>query len=355
MSTRDIVVIGASAGGVEALMALVHALPEDLPASVFIVQHVSAGAISSMPAILTRAGRLPAGHAIDGERIQPGRIYIAPPDRHLLVHHGYVRVVRGPRENHSRPAIDPLFRSAALAYTGRVIGVVLTGALDDGSAGLATIKRLGGIAMVQDPEEALVRSMPEHALAMVDVDYCLGVVAIAQTIVQLSQSPAPEEGAMHMPPRDGHDLAFEGRIAAMELASIEDDGRPGSPSQFGCPECGGVLWERDDVELLPFRCRVGHAYSAATLLESQSNSVEVALWSALRALEEKASLTRRLIERAGTGRYQALAGRYQEQLRDTEREAATIRELLLNGPTYAQGSVDGPFVEAPTASPEAVS
>jgi two-component system, chemotaxis family, protein-glutamate methylesterase/glutaminase len=184
-------VVGASAGGVAALKTLVSELPETLAAAVFIVLHVPAGSVSRLPEILNHAKRLPAAHAANGERIRGGRIYIAPPDHHLLIDGAYVRVMRGPKENRQRPAIDPLFRSAAMSHAGRVIGVVLTGALDDGTAGLAAIKDAGGIAIVQDPDDADTPDMPRSALAHVDVDFCLPLRAIAAHLTDLVQSPVP--------------------------------------------------------------------------------------------------------------------------------------------------------------------
>jgi two-component system chemotaxis response regulator CheB len=353
MPPREVVVIGASAGGVEALMTLVAALPGELPAAVFVVQHVPADGTSALPAILSRVGALPAAHAVDNEPIRRGRIYVAPPDLHLIVHRDRVRVVHGPRENRSRPAIDPLFRSAAMHFGRRVIGIVLSGALDDGTAGLAIIKRLGGVAIVQDPEEALVRSMPDHALAFVDVDHCLPLTAIAETVVELTQTALPLKGATRMAKREADELAYETQIAELDLDAIEDDGRPGAPSPFGCPECGGVLWERDDDDVLRFRGRVGHAYSAASLFASQSEAIEGALWSALRALEEKSSLTKRLLDRAEMRKYKAAMARYQEQFDDAERQAEVIRSVLL-GSRWIEGnslSPSDPLARAGAVNP----
>src|SRR5690348_4386832 len=190
---HDIIVVGASTGGVEALAQLASDLPETLPAAVFVVLHLPPQAPSHLPQILARYGPLPASQPRDGEPIHHGRIYVAPPDFHLMVERGRVRVVRGPRENRHRPAIDPLFRTAALAYGPRVIGVILTGALDDGTAGLYAVKQRGGVAVVQDPRDALIDSMPRNALEYVAVYHCLPLREIAAPLTRLAHKPAPPE------------------------------------------------------------------------------------------------------------------------------------------------------------------
>ena len=195
---HDVIAVGASAGGVEALIDLVRDLPEDLPAAIFVVLHVAATETSALPRILARHSPLPVKHAVDGEPIVLGQIYVAPPDRHLLVHEDHVRVVRGPRENNHRPAVDPLFRSAALAYGPRVVGVVLSGSLDDGAAGLQAISLAGGIGIVQDPEDALYRGMPENAIAADEPDYVVPLDEVADILRRLTQEPA-EEGPDEVP------------------------------------------------------------------------------------------------------------------------------------------------------------
>ena len=184
--TRDIIVIGASTGGVEALCTLLRAFPRDLPASLFVVVHI--GAASALGSILDRCGTIPVVEAREGDKIERGRVYVAPSDRHLLLNNGQVSLSRGPRENRHRPAVDPLFRSAARTYRDRVIGVVLTGALDDGSAGLFAIKSRGGIAVVQDPFEAVEPGMPQSAIRSVDVDHCLPLAKIPSLLIKLTRS-----------------------------------------------------------------------------------------------------------------------------------------------------------------------
>lgn len=352
MARRDIITIGASAGGVEALMTIVGALPEGLPASVFVVLHMPPDGTSFLPALLSRAGALPASHPDDGERIQHGHIYVARPDHHVMVRDGRVRVVRGPRENRHRPSVDPLMRSVARFYGPRAIGVILSGSLDDGTAGLLELKRRGGIAIVQDPNDALYPGMPRSALSVVDVDHSLPVARIGPTIVRIVSESIDETEEAPMPSRDDR-LDDENRAAEADMSVIDRDDKPGAPSPFGCPDCGGVLWEVEDARMLRFRCRVGHAYSVESLLASQTDGLEAALWSAMRALEEKASLTKRLADRATAQSQHGVAERFAEQSSTAEEHASTIRTVLLResqAPAFAESgarvSADGPVSAA---------
>lgn len=324
----DLFVIGASAGGVEALVRLVRGLPAGLPASLFVVLHTPPESRSVLPEILNRTGPLPAAAAVDGEPIEHGRIYVAPPDRHLTVERGFVRLVNGPRENRHRPAIDPLFRSAAIAYGPRVAGIILSGTMDDGTAGLVAIKRRGGLAIVQDPAEALFTGMIDSAIAHVDTDYCLPLAEIAETIVRLSREANAKTGAGPMTSRD-EDLLAEEHMTQSAGSPGEGRDRPGVPSVFACPDCGGVLWDLSDGQLLHFRCRVGHAFNGESLLGAQTDQLEAALWSALRALEEKASLARKLASRAAENAQHQAAERFEEQHASAEHSAAIIRSVLL--------------------------
>jgi two-component system, chemotaxis family, protein-glutamate methylesterase/glutaminase len=323
---HDIVVVGASAGGVEALGRLAKGLPPGLGAAVFVVLHITPDAASALPDILSRAGSLPALHPVDGQRIEPGRIYVAPPDRHLLIWGGRVHVARGPRENGHRPAVDPLFRTAARSFGPRVVGVVLSGTLDDGTAGLSAIKTRGGVAIVQDPDEALFPGMPRSAVDNVRVDHVLPIDEIASCVVSLVNEPATGSA-----PAVSHDMEMEARMAELEGDAVQSDDRPGVPSVFGCPDCGGVLWELGESELIRYRCRVGHAYSPDTLSTKQLEAIEDALWMALRALEEQAALARRLAHRAEERGQRTLATRFQVRQRDAQDQAAVIREVLANG------------------------
>src|SRR5215204_2996760 len=261
MATRNIIVIGASAGGVQALLKLVSDLPANLPAAVFIVLHIPANAPSMLPQILGRAGELPVAHAIDGEKIEPRRVYVAPPDMHLLLEEQQVKLVHGPKENLHRPAIDALFRSAARVAGPRVIGVVLTGARDDGKVGMRAIKQRGGIAIVQDPAEAPFPSMPMKVMQEIKVDYSLPLREIAPLLNELARQTVEEEG--RYPVRD--DIEIEARIAEQRMESdelIASVEKLGKVSRLTCPDCHGALWEIHDQELLRYRCHVGHAFSA---------------------------------------------------------------------------------------------
>jgi two-component system chemotaxis response regulator CheB len=326
MTGHDIIVIGASAGGVEALSQLVRGLPEDLQASVFIVLHVPSNSTSVLAKILNRAGKLPAASAEDYETIQPGRIYVARSDCHLLVKRGHVRMTRGPKENTVRPAIDPLFRTAARYYGRRVVGVVLTGTLDDGTAGLLSIKSGGGTAIVQDPDEALYSGMPRSALENVAVDYCLPLAEIPALLVRLANEPVEDEGETAM----SDEMQQEIDIAEMELDELKDEHRPGTPSRYTCPECQGVLFEIDEKNLLRFRCRVGHAYSPETLLFEQGGALEAALWAALRSLEENVSLARQLAQRMRERGNLLSAARFDERADDLQARVGVIRKVLIN-------------------------
>ncbi|MGI8588356.1 MAG: chemotaxis protein CheB [Chloroflexia bacterium] len=326
MHGHDIIVIGASAGGVEALQTLARRLPADLPAAVFVVQHIPAQSPSLLPTILNRAGKLPAVHPQDKEPIHSGRIYVAPPDRHLLLDPGCICMVRGPKENRSRPAIDPLFRTAARVYGPRVIGVVLTGALDDGTAGLQAIKQRGGIAVVQDPDEAMYPSMPRSAQAHVDVDYCLPMAEIGGLLAKLAKEPAPDEADYPVP----YNMDIESQIARADMDLFNDSEVPGTPSPFSCPECHGTLWELKDGEMVRYRCRVGHTFSAESMMAQHNESLEDTLWAALRALEESAALARRMARSSAERGHDRLRVQYEKKAAERERQANTLGPLLVN-------------------------
>ncbi|MBD1925865.1 chemotaxis protein CheB [Trichocoleus sp. FACHB-90] len=327
MPGHDIIVIGASAGGVEALSKLVKALPSDLPAAIFIVLHVPAQGTSLMPDILNRCGTLRAWHPEDGAPIQHGKIYVAPPNYHLLVKRGCVQVARGPKENGHRPAVDPLFRTAAQHYGRRVIGVVLSGNLDDGTAGLAAVKSRGGMAIVQNPDEALFRGMPRSAIENVDVDHILPLNAIAPFLVRLAQEQVQEKQADSA----SAEMEIETDLVELDMAAHSKYERPGTPSGFGCPDCGGALWELGDGKVIRFRCRTGHAFSGETLLAEQSETLETALWSGLRALEERAALAHKMFKGAHDRNQTRSAERFAQQEEEAQQNAAVIREVLLKG------------------------
>ncbi len=338
--THDIVVVGASAGGVETLTALVGGLPPDLPAAVFVVLHLPPYSASRLSAILDRAAPLPAAHPEDGEAVVPGRIIVAPPDRHLLLRPGRVALARGPRENHARPAIDPLFRTAARAYGSRVVGVVLSGALYDGSAGLLAIQARGGVAVVQDPAEAAVGAMPRNALRLVAADHVLPASAIGPLLGRLAREPV-EVRETRMTDQDE-------RMAAVIEADFEaqaGDRRIDAETLYTCPDCGGVMWQSGAGPALRFRCHVGHAYGLEVLLGQKSEELEAALWSCVRLLKERATLTRQTALQGVGGA--AVAARIGEQAQRDEEHARIVRELLESMPNLptADAGTDEAFKE----------
>jgi two-component system chemotaxis response regulator CheB len=307
---RDIVVIGASAGGVEAVLELVAGLPADLPAAVFIVIHIQAGFSSTLPELLARRGQLPASHAIHGEAIAPGRIYVAPPDTQLMIRPGYVEVVRGPKENGHRPSVDALFRTASTAYGPRVIGVVLTGYLDCGTAGMLSIKARGGVAVVQDPLDAAIPDMPTSVIKHVTVDHVTSLRELASLLSVLTLEAAGER-PVHL---------------RAELLQIEGE-QLGGPAELVCPACQGKLTESELGGFQMFRCHVGHAFSLKAVATAQAEEVERALWAAARALDEAAALSRRLAS-SSVG---DLRQRFLEKAEAQGHQAEVIRKVILTG------------------------
>jgi two-component system chemotaxis response regulator CheB len=288
MTRRDTIVVGASGGGVVALSNLCRSLPPDFPASVFVVLHIGARD-SKLPQILTSSGTLPAAHAKDGEIPELGKIYVAPPDCHMLLDRDKIRLTRGPKENHTRPAIDPLFRSAALSRGERVIGIVLSGYLDDGTAGLRAIKQCGGIAMAQDPREAQVDSMPSSALANVEVDHCGGTDFLALQLSDLA-GQSIEQGSLSPPA----EIVTEHLSSIGEGSMADQLHKIGAPSTIVCPECKGVLWEIHDKHPVRFRCHTGHGYTLKSLAHQQVITSEAAIWSSVRALQDLERVMRKL-------------------------------------------------------------
>lgn len=318
---HDLIVVGASAGGVQALKTLVAGLPADLPAAVFVVLHITPEAPSLLAGILDKAGPLPAHTATDKLRYRHGRIYVAPPDQHLLIEPERMRVVRGPRENRHRPSIDVLFRSAAWTHGPRVVSVVLSGSLDDGAAGSWAVKTCGGVCIVQNPEDALFAEMPRNATMVVEPDYLPLVADIPALLIELAYRPAP---AVHLAPPVS--LKTEVEFAMMDHDIREMNGL-GKPTGFTCPNCHGSLWEMHEGELVRYRCHVGHAFSSESLLAEQSIALEEALYSAVRALEEKGAVLRRMAERY-LERHPEWSEEYHAKARELDGSADTLRAVL---------------------------
>jgi two-component system chemotaxis response regulator CheB len=321
--TGHLVVIGSSAGGISALLLLAQTLPAGFPAPICVVQHVGSNH-SILPELMSNQGPHPAVHARDGQLLTPGVIHIAPPDHHMLVQGRYLRLTRGPRENHTRPAVDPLFRSAALAWGPRTIGVVLTGFMDDGSAGLAAVKDCGGIAIVQDPATAAEPSMPESAMAVTDVDYCVPVEEIPPLLSSLVRQEVKSQ-PQPAPTVEREVAINRGDDIVENLMAIA------APAGLGCPDCGGGLFEVKDSRQLRYRCHTGHAFAARTLERAQVEAGEQSMRSGVRALQERELLLRRMAavsEATGDGTQAAAArrqaDRLHEQVRDLRSLAASV-------------------------------
>jgi len=314
---RDVVVIGASAGGVEAVCVLARRLPR-LEASLFVVVHTGPAGPGMLAQVLARRGKWPAEVAEHDMPFEHGNIYVAPPDLHLALEPGRMRLVRGPLENRHRPSVDALFRSAAASLGPRVIGVVLTGYFDDGTAGAIAIKRRGGIVIAQDPEDALVPGMPESVISTGQIDYVARLEEIPGLIQKLVREAVPT-------------LIQRGSEQATKHVENESVDPTGFPSAYTCPECNGTLWEVEDGGLLRLACRVGHTFSADSMMEDQNESAERALWAALRALQERTDLAGRMAKRASDRGLKLAAKRYIEVAESTAHDAEVLRNMLTNG------------------------
>jgi len=317
---RDLVVVGASAGGVEALRALVAGLPADLSAAVVVVLHIPASGPSVLPSILQRAGNLPVKHVADRDVLTSGNVYVAPPDRHVVVVDGALALSKGPRENGHRPAVDVLFRSAAWSHGPRAIGVVLSGGLDDGTSGLAAIQRLGGVGLVQDPSDALHPGMPRSAIDGATPRFVAPVAELPKLIESLLN-----EDIGDLTPSLEPD--WETQMSLLRDDPRPLDQRPGVSSGISCPDCHGVLFQIDD-EPPRFRCRVGHAWSIESLVAEEALAVDQALWTALRSLEEQATIAAREAERASEAGRAEAAERYDRKHSESHAAGAVIRQLL---------------------------
>lgn len=331
-----IVAIGASAGGFEALKQLVKDLPADLNAAVFVVWHISPDVTGVLPQVLSRAGNLSAVNAVDNDSIQPGKIYVAPPDHHLLVERGRMRVTKGPKENRFRPAVDPLFRSAAYAYNNRVIGVVLSGALDDGTSGLWTIKHRGGKAVVQDPFDAEFPSMPRSAMREVAVDWCVPIAEMAGLLVRLTKENLEFVGAVM---DEDKLIELEIKIAAEDQSLEQGVMQFGELSPFACPDCHGVLTALKDGERVRFRCHTGHAFSADSLLATVTEKIEESLWNAIRGIDESIMLLNQMGNLYANSNQIDLSALYYKKAFEAEQRADLVRQAAMRNERMSKTSL----------------
>jgi two-component system chemotaxis response regulator CheB len=325
---RDAIVVGASAGGIRTLKEMLRTVPADLPAAILAVVHIPTHSPSALPLVLSGSGPLPVKAAEDGEPLVKGIVYVAPADRHLLVERGRLRLTRGPRENRVRPCIDTLFRSAAVDLGPRVVGVVLSGVLDDGTAGLWAIKDRGGVAVVQDPAEAEFADMPKNALAHVEVDHVLRVGEIGPTLAAVTAEPVA--GVTAAPPAMAAETAIELKGNGLQQGVLQ----LGQPSPNSCPECHGSLIEIREGPIVRYRCHTGHAYSLQTLLGETEAAIEKSLWNTVRAIEERSFLLRTLERRARERGDDALADRLKTDAAREEANAQRVRQLTA-GPVAA--------------------
>jgi len=323
MGNRDIVAIGASAGGVQALLHLASNFPADLPAAVLMTLHLSSQIRSSLDELLSRAGPLPARFARDGEELRKGRVYVAPPDRHLLVEGDRIVLGVGPRENNSRPSIDAMLRSVALCCCHRAVGVVLTGTLGDGASGLLAVNQCGGMTVVQDPSDAAYGEMPQTALERATPDHVVDLERMPALLSSLVQQPAGEPCA---PPAG---IGFEVDIAKGTGGfAMENMDKLGRRSVLSCPDCHGVMWEIDEGTLTRYRCHVGHTYSDDLMDMALDESLRRALASAQRALEERVALADRLYRQAQEGSHRSLMSTWSSRKHEYEQEMKVVRDAI---------------------------
>ncbi|MBW4459582.1 MAG: chemotaxis protein CheB [Nodosilinea sp. WJT8-NPBG4] len=313
-----IIVVGASAGGMQALKQLVAQFPKGFPASIFVVNHMGAETTGDvLVRALNKSGGLTCEQAHNEQPFQSGHIYLAPADQHILLVEGKILVTKGARENRYRPAIDPLFRSAAVAYGNRVIGIILTGYLDDGTSGMMAIKRCGGVCIVQDPLDASYPDMPQSVITNVGADYCLPIAGMGMLLSELVQRKLP---ARKQPPKD---IVIEAEIAQRVLSDLPSVEALGGQVPFNCPDCGGVLWQMSEGELLRYRCHTGHAFTSAVLLAQQTAKIEETLWVALRMFEERQNLIATMGQSQGNSSSSVL-----QRVQDSQLHIDRIRAML---------------------------
>jgi two-component system chemotaxis response regulator CheB len=335
MPKRDIIVIGASAGGFAALKTLVENLPPRIDASIFIVWHMGSDVRGILPEVLNKLNSIRVYSPKDKDPILTNRIYVAPPDHHLLVERDRVRVTHGPKENRFRPAVDPLFRSAAYAYGNRVIGVVLSGALDDGTAGLWQIKFDGGMAIVQDPNDAEVPSMPENAMAEVLVDHCVPIAALAELLIELSSQDVEENVDAVKPEKSKIEIDIAAEVQALRHGVL----KLGTLSPYACPECHGVLTKIIDGNLIRFRCHTGHAYSADTLITALSEKMEDSLYKAIRGMEENLLLLNDLGDHYANQNQPKVAAIYFRKAQEIEEKSRLLLKFVHSHEQLSKGKL----------------
>ncbi len=324
LTQQKIVVIGSSAGGIEALSLLVPQFGADFPAPILLVQHLPTDTPSMLPRILARFDGLKARFPQDHDPLTPGTIYVAPRDQHMLIQDGHVRLTFGPEENRSRPSVDPLFRSAAMTYSSNVMGIILSGMMNDGSSGLLAIKRCGGTAMVQTPDEAAYPMMPQSALDHAPVDHCVPIEEMGEILRQWVHAPL-------QPPFDvPDDIRSEVQIAQSVSSDIPLESNLGNLSPVICPDCGGPLWEIQVDDIPRYRCHVGHAFTAESLLDGQSHKLEHSLWAALRLMEERARMLDKMAREAEANGRMGLAANYRSRGSEAGEHAGRIRQLLVS-------------------------
>lgn len=326
MAHRDVVVVGASAGGVEALGQLLRDLPADFPAAMLVVLHLPTSARSALAAILARVCALPVRQAVDGARLERGTVTVAVPDHHLMLVGEHLSLSRGPRENGHRPAVDVLFRSAARAAGPRVVCVVLSGVLDDGTAGMIAVRARGGIGVAQHPDDALYSSMPMHAIEVARADHVATLAEMGKLLVRLVTEDVELAAAA-----PSNLMETETAMADFDPEALNEEDRPGTPSGYGCPSCHGALFTITEGGMERYRCRVGHAWSPEALAEEQAQALEGALWMALRGLEERAALSLRMRERAEQRGHRHSAVAFRRRHDEAQSAAMVLRRLLQEG------------------------
>jgi two-component system chemotaxis response regulator CheB len=325
MAAQPIVVLGGSAGALEAISTVLGGLPGNLDASLFIVLHTAPQGGGALAQILGRATGIKVEAAVDGAPIERSRVYVAPPDHHLTLSRESMQVERGPRENGFRPAIDPLFRSAAKVFDSRAVGVILSGALDDGTFGLMALKQAGGAAIVQHPYEAFLPSMPLSAIQNVEVDYIVRSNEIAPLLIQASMTGLTKTRPETEQPATPEEAGGQ-RDITLDTKRPDDFVTP--PSHFACPECGGTLWQLKEGNLERFRCHTGHGFTIEALLSSQNGKLEGALWSAVRVLMERAALHRQIANRTESRGMSLASTRHRDRAHAEEKNADLIRDIL---------------------------